>query len=403
MEIKRVADHFIIDLHQKRIAIYWNRKFKFGENIIRRMCERITTNELDQLVEAIDLMNTALRTKKNLTEEEGKKIDTVNRAVTRIFAMQISAWMESCDVNLLKEFIDACYSPLYKNGYVYMKEQFEKRFEGIETETERNLLTCSCMEDCLLTRSFITKGLINDFASLFRFCLINDSKKIISNVAAHPTVEISFLSFALQLFMDHPTYKDFDKRSFDGVVPSKLRAHLADQLCKTELLEEMAPFLPVIKNGRNLSSNEYLDQIYVMLKIFRKNNPECNPDSLKQIIDTISAVEMLANCYPKPSLVDDNAWYRKSDEERRNIALKFFEAWDTEMPDDIAYMKRAVDLNAKIEAEKKARVDAEDIAAIGKTKDQLKEEAGEEQELKMVLKDENGNEISESAVCAVPK
>jgi len=402
MEIKRNADHIIIELNKKRLSVYWNRKFKFGENIIRRICERITVSELDLLVESVELMDRAIRTKSTLSKEEMEKVDTSNRAIAKIFSMQFSAWITKVDVELLKKFIDACYPPVYKMGYPSLKKQFDDRFIGLESETERKLYECSCLEDCILTRSYVAKGVINEFASIFRFSLLSNAKQIFANVLAHPSPEISFMSFCFQVFLNNPTFKDLDKRDFNGVVPDKLRNNLNDLLAKVELLKEAEGIMKAIQIGRDLRSSDYLDRIHLAFKMFKKNNPNLSQDTMQLLADTIDAIEILNGCYPKHSLVGEG-WNTMSNADRRQVALDFFAAWDAEMPDDVAFLERSATIAKQIELEKKARVDAEDIAMIGKTQDQLKEEAAEAAELQMVLKDEAGNEVSSIPVCPVPE
>ena len=362
MEIKRVGDQFIVDIQQQRFRIYWNRKFDWGENLIRRFFERITVGEVEQLAKAINILNDAYLNKKtSLTEGEYMICDNVNKIIRRIVTLQCIAYFSQVDVEELKKFIEACRAFGYEYGTGELKKLYNKRFEGLETPTERKAQECTCLEDWAVTRSLVARFVTTDIVAAYRFMVIDESKKVVQSLMQKPS-KLTIESFFIQMFMDKPATSGLDKR---GIMTENI------QRCYngiSTLFKNRHKYSKEIKEGKVVS--EYQE----------------NLDKIRSIHSYIKD-----NYTPKHSLIDPrNEICKWSDEYRKQVVIDFFKKWDSEMVDDIAFFKRQEELEKQSQKEKQEAIDKSDIEYTGKTQAQWKEE---QKGLEMEIKDENGNVV----------
>ena len=361
MEIKRVGDQFIVDIQKKRFFIYWNRKYTWGENLIRRFFERITIEEVEKLHKAITILNQAvLNKKKSLTEGEIVSLDEANKVVRRIVILQCVAYFSTIPVEKLQQFIEACHAFAYEYGTAELKRLYQRRFEGLETPTERKAQECSCLEDWAVTRSFVARFVATDVVAAYRYVMLDDSKKIVADLMTKKS-KLSIESFFIQAFMVQPAITDMDKR---GIM--------------TETIQECFKTISLIFEKRH---------------IFSKAIGEKGISEYGQYRDKVRALHnyIKEKYTPKRSLIEPRTECCKwSNEYRKQLVEDFFKEWDTNMVDDIAYFKEQQALSEQSEREKKEAIDKSDIEYTGKTQEQWR---AEQPGLEMELKDAQTGEV----------
>lgn len=360
MEIKRVGDQFIVDIQQKRFRIYWNRKYEFGENLIRRFFERIRLSELEKLDNVVRILNNAYVNKKtSLTEGEYMCCEEVNRIIKRIVVLQCTAYFASVDLEDLKNFIEACRAFGYEYGTTELKRLYAKRFDGLETPTERKCQECSCLEDWAVTRSLVARFVATDIVAAYRYIFLDDSKKVVQSLMSK-TNQLKLGSFFIQMFMETPALSGLDKKGIMTDIIQQCYKEISTRFKKRHSLSKQI----------NEGESEYRE----------------NWDKIRTLHTYIKDTYE-----PKRSIIEPRKEYCKwSDEYRRQIVVDFFKKWDANMVDDIAYLKKQQELSEQSEKEKQAAIDKSDIEYTGKTQAQWKEE---QHGLEMELKDESGNVV----------
>lgn len=362
MEINRVTDHIVVTTQNKRFVIWWNPKYKFGENLVKRFFERITVDEVKTLDAAIKIMNRAIETKqKSLVEGDRITCENADKVVARIVWLQAQSFFAKLDVDKLKEFIECCRPGSYEFGLKHYNKLYDRRFEGVETPLDRQQNECSCLEDWVLTRALIARFFMNDVASAWRFFMVDKAKEVVSDVMKN-SIALKTQSFFIQLFMETPYISNMDTRGYDK--PEAQRC--------LKLINE-------IFSSRNQYSKEIIEgeEVSQYTKMRKK---------VAQLHDVI-------NGYFKPyrSIIQPRKDFCfMSNEERRNKVIKLFEYWDANVPDDIAYFKEQDELSKLIEKQKQELIDKSDIEYTGKTQEQWKKD---QPNLEMEIKNEDGKVI----------
>ncbi len=419
MEIKRFGDKFIIELCNKKFELYWSRKFRFGENFIRRFCERIKENELEKLVEVINLTNRLVDTKEKPTEEEAAKIHAGIGIMSRIVFFQTFAYFKHLPVDGLKEFIDACYPLTYKTAQRQLEKFYSERYKGTECELERKLNDASCIEDWLITRQMISKFVANDITELLRFAILQKGQNIIHEVLGNKMKsQLDFNSFFIQLFKVEPYFSDLERRNMDKELQKDYIVKISNiynEICGFEKLEGTAfqglisdEFIGKVNNyttSANTMTEEAINDIEIQIcdvldTIWLSARQHINLLSTEKEInrmgDLVRLSEAMYRALPRRRLTDTSKTYSKSNEERRNTVLGFFAYWDANMPDDLAIIKEENELKEKIAKQKQENIDKDDIEHVGKTQAEINAEREANGGLTMELKDENGKVMTES-------
>ena len=421
MEIKRFGDKFIVELCKTKFELYWNRKFRFGENFIQRFCERIKVSELVALEEAVAITNKLVETKAKPTEEESRKIQNMLGMVSRIIFVQVYSYFKRVPVEDLKEFIDACYPLTYKTAQKQLKKFYNERFKGIECELEKQINEASCVEDWIVTRQMISRFVGNDITELFRFAILNKGQAIIHEVLNNNAKsQLDFNSFFIQLFKSTPYFSDLDKRNMSPdlqmsyivkIVGIYKEIRQFESLKESDFQklvnqEEFIKIQTLISENRNLAASEQQDETAILIGEFldiiwlsarQHINMLKTEAEIKRMGDLIELSEAMYRALPRRRLTDNTKVYRKTNEERRNTVLGFFAYWDAHMPDDLAIIKEEQNLKESIERQKQKNVDKSDLEYAGKTQGQVN--AGPEvmsRDIVMELKDESGNVVNES-------
>ena len=414
MEIKRFGDKFIIELCKKKFELYWNRKFRFGENFIQRFCERVKESELEWIDEAVKLTNKLVETKETPTDEDAAKMHKALGAVSRIVYMQTYSYFKHLPVEDLKEFIDACYPLTYKTAQKQLNRFFGERFKGIECDLEKEVNEASCVEDWIVTRQMVSRFVSNDITELFRFAILEKGSAIIHEVLNNKNKgKLDFNSFFIQLFKVEPYFSDLERRKMDKTLQKDYIIKIAgiyNEICEFEKLKGTA-FQGLISNefidavNNYVASNENNDSIEIKIcdvldTIWLSARQHVNlldtENEINRMGDLVRLSEAMYRALPRRRLTDATKTYSKSNEERRNIVLGFFANWDSNMPNDLAVIQEEDDLRKKIADQKQANIDKADIEHVGKTQAEINAEREATGGLTMELKDENGNVVNET-------
>lgn len=402
MEIKRFGDKFIIELCQKKFDLFWSRKFRFGENFIRRFCERITDKELNLLKEVVDFTNNLVTKKEKPTEEQTKKMEALLAAAARIVFIQCYCYFKSLPVEDLKIFIDACYPLTYKTAQKQLEKFYSERFNGTECELEHKINEASCVEDWIVTRQMVSKFVCNDIVELFRFAILEEGPTYIRNVLEGKVKSgLAFNSFFIQLFQKSPYFGGLDKRNVEPDLKKQYLTKIVGiykEICLFEELKdtEFNGLLPIeLDNAdQDILIQDSLDALWISARKhinFLKTEKEIN-----RMGDLINLVEAMYRALPRRKLTNKDEFYTKSDEERRNTVLGFFAYWDANMPDDLKVMQEEKDLKQKIMQQKQDNIDKSDLEHVGKTQAQINAEREANGGLTMELKDQDGKTIEET-------
>lgn len=411
MEIKRFGDSFIIELCNKKFELYWNRKFRFGENFVRRFCERIKDNELNTLFEVIKLTNRLVDTKEEPTEEEAAKIHSGIGIMSRIVFFQTFAYFKHLPVEDLKNFIDACYPLTYKTAQRQLAKFYTERYKGVECELERKFNDASCIEDWIITRQMVSKFVANDITELLRFAVLKKGQNIINEVLGNKTKsQLDFNSFFIQLFKEQPYFAGLDKRTMGRDLQKDYITKIIgiyNEICNFEALRSTEfqglvtdEIMNVINNEsadedvRDICICDLLDTIWLSSR--QHINLLKTEAEINRMGDLVHLSEAMYRALPRRKLTNAKETYKKSDEERRNTVLGFFAYWDANMPDDLAIIKEENELKEKILKQKQENIDKDDIAHVGKTQAEINAEREANGGLTMELKDDNGQIMAES-------
>lgn len=394
MEIKRVADHFIIDLAKKQFHVYWPREWNFGENLIRRVCERMTEQEVYALAEVVNIMNSAIAKDRELTPEETDKFNVINSHMAHIFSLQVMVFCQTCPVECIEKIIEASHAYIWIGARKGHKEVFEKRFEYLETETEKKLMDTDNIFDWFSTRGLIARHITNDIMGCYRFALLNNDKKIIKSVMSKPTKDqITLYSLILQTFKTIPYHNNLDQRTFDTQDLNNLRYKIVELYKNVIGSEDCKDLVGAIEDTEDISKvlvddnelDEFWRQIVATIKTAR------DVKIIEQLGTIKGLVESAQSLCPRKSLVYPGKYCTLSNTERRKMILEVFEYWDKHMPDDIAWIKEQNNIDKQIRDEKKAMIDAADKAYVGKTQDEMN---AEKEKIELTVHDEDGKEIA---------
>lgn len=412
MEIKRFGDSFIIELCGKRFELYWNRKFKFGENLIQRFCERITEKELNLLEKAVNLINKKIEDGEEPNREESVLIGQSILAMQRIVGMQTYAYIKNLPVEDIKNFIDACYPLNYRFTCEQLKKFYNDRYKGCECDLEREINNATCLEDWTITRRFIADHIMKDIVELGRFALLKAGRKYIEDALnGNAKFILNSGSFFTQLFQKDIFFSDLDKRNIDPELKREYLAKLIrvyNEICEFEEIKscEFKDIIPSeikekILNGTlefndktDIIIEDLLDVLYITRRKYinlLKTEVEIN-----RMGDLIRLVEGIFRAMPRRKITNNQELYCKSNEERRNIVLGFFSYWDAHLPDDLAIIKEEKELKERIEKQKQENIDKSDLAYVGKTQAQINAEREANGGLVMEVKDSEGNTVQES-------
>lgn len=413
MEIKRFGDSFIIELCGKRFELYWNRKFKFGENLIQRFCERITEKELNLLEKAINLINKKIEDGEEPNREESVLIGQSILAMQRIVGMQTYAYIKNLPVEDIKNFIDACYPLNYRFTCEQLKKFYNDRYKGCECDLERELNNATCLEDWTITRRFIADHIMKDIVELGRFALLKNGRKYIEDALnGNAKFILNSGSFFTQLFQKDIFFSDLDKRNINPELKKEYIIKLTniyEEICKFEALKDsdFNKSIPtVIKekiiNGsfdfddiqNDIVIEDILDTLYITGRKYIKLLAQ--EKEINRMGDLIRLVEGIFRALPRRKITNNQEPYCKSNEERRNIVLGFFSYWDAHLPDDLAIIKEEKELKERIEKQKQENIDKSDLAYVGKTQAQINAEREANGGLVMEVKDSEGNTVQES-------
>ena len=413
MEIKRFGDKFIIELCQKKFDLFWSRKFRFGENFIRRFCERITDKELNLLKEVVDFTNNLVTKKEKPTEEQTKKMEALLAAAARIVFIQCYCYFKSLPVEDLKIFIDACYPLTYKTAQKQLEKFYSERFNGTECELEHKINEASCVEDWIVTRQMVAKFVCNDIVELFRFSILEEGPTYIRNVLEGKVKSgLAFNSFFIQLFQKSPYFSGLDKRNVEPKLKEdyvKKIVGIYDEICAYEDLKESEfknDFPVNMKNdilsgsfiytdtNNDILLQDALDALWLSAR--KRINLLKTEKEINRMGDLIHLVEAMYRALPRRKLTNKDEFYTKSDEERRNVVLGFFAYWDANMPDDLKVMQEEKDLKQKIMQQKQDNIDKSDLEHVGKTQAQINAEREANGGLTMELKDQDGKTVEET-------
>lgn len=361
MEIKRFADHFIVDINSKTFNVYWKRELDFGANLIRRFFERHTDAEIDVLYQAIQDMNQSISTRNPMDEKQLKNLEAAISRGYLVIANQMYAWIGTVDTEFLKTFIDNTYPAYYRFWIHNSKLLYTRRFEGCETEVDRKYNECSCMEDWNVFRESIVKQMQTDIGN-FRFFLIANAKNIIAAAMNDISSEFRLFSFFSQVFMNAPAISDMNTRSYKGEAQERLRKIIHQNFVSRHTWSHAK----IMEVDQTKAKTEY----------------HVNRLSLRKVINSLRSI------YPVRSLLHPGKFLTYTNEERRLAVLDFFRKMDQNLPDDIEFLKKHVERceQARLEKAEKEKQNQEQLdKAFGKSEDQ--------KDLHMTLTDEETGEV----------
>ena len=171
MEINRFGNSFIINLDKHRIKFFWSRNIDFGENFIRRCCERITKKELDLLDDTIRLINKNIAENATPSQEQQDQMLKTFSLVNHIIHMQVYAIIKTMPTQKFEDFVNACYPLVFKTAKKQLEKLYASRYDGCECDLERKINDADTLSDWIITRQIVTRFIANDLTALFKFAV----------------------------------------------------------------------------------------------------------------------------------------------------------------------------------------------------------------------------------------
>ena len=396
MEIKRFGESFIINLDGKRISLFWSKKLNFGENFIRRFCERITSKELAYLDETIKMINANIKNKAKPTAENHEQMIKCFAMCNHIIHWQVYAYLKHLSTSEFEDFVNACYPLTFKSAKSQLNKTYITRYNGCECELERKINYAESLSDWIITRQIVARFMANDITELLKFAICETGDKIIREVITLTTkTPLDFNSFFIQLFKASPFYNNLNNRKIEDNTRRdfiKKIKNIHMEICNFTALKE-ANIQKVLEGFNDDETDptviiEYLDDLWLTIK--QDINLLNDVKEINRVGDLNQLVEGLFLAMPRYNLLGETKPYMKSDEERRAIVLDFFHKWDANMPDDLAIMKEEQELKDAIDKQKKEMVDKADLEYVGKTQDQINKEREEDGGISLEIKSEDG-------------
>lgn len=403
MEIKRFGDQFIIDLNGKRIELYWDRKLDFGENLIRRVCERIKNSELDMLVDTIKIVNKNIAEKTKPSKEQIDQLYKTLACVCRIIHIQTEVFFTNMPTRKFEDFVNACYPYMFKTSLPMINKVYNERYNGCECDLERKLNDADTLSDWITTRQLVAKFLANEFTELFKLSISSIGGQAIKELfTVHQPLIFNAGTFFIQLFRTNPCLGDFDKRNMSDDIKrdfiKKIKG-IHSEICGYAPLKNANIQKELIGLNENETNDavisDYIDSLWVTI---RKDIELLNDtEEINRVGQLVSLLETFVKAIPRTTILGPKAAYTKTNEERRNIVLGILREWDANVPDDIAALKKMQQLQLDIEKQKKDLIDKSDKEYVGKTQDEINAEK-ENSGIVLEVKDENGSVVSESQI-----
>lgn len=401
MEIKRLGDSFIVKLNGKRISLYWNRNFDFGENLIRRACERITTEELNLLVDVIDTANKNIAAGEKPTKEQLEKLHQALAAVGRIIHWQTGFFFKVLPTEKFNDFVNACYPLMFRSSMRMLNKLYGERYNGCECDLERKVNDAESLSDWLVTRHLVSRFVANELVALFKLCMCETGGQMIKELLTFKQpFALDSGTFIIQLFKTQPCLHDFDKRNMADDLRldfiKKIKS-LHKEICGYKLLENTNTQKELVGLNDNETDTVILSDYIESLWFTIRKDIELlrETEQIERVGQLINLLEAFITATPRTTILGERLPYTKTDEERRNIVLDIFKYWDNNLPDDITIMKEERELREAIEKQKKELVDKADKEYVGKTQDEINAER-KNNGIVLEVKDEDGSVVSEA-------